>query len=225
MWKLFNKKLKYTIVQAPLIYASWCRLKQSDETFKLTKELTNARLRPEEILWLDVSLLTIALGSSVKELDPTEFKLRKLPTPGIFSKAVKMSSASSPPVFLVPFWAWLSSGDPDSPEVCPYKICKVKVKLKDLQGMDYDAYLGINAIVDNDLFFAQLFFCTWFSKGWSWGGYGFSLICGRSRSGVSGISGPNTWSGSRSVHDKALIHSDLRKEGVVLHIKSLFWHC
>ena len=124
--------------------------------------LTNPRLIPEEILWLDSSRLT-ALASRVREgWLPTEYRLRMLPTPyvsctdGIFSRAARMSSPSSPPVLPL-CWA-TSSGDADSPEVlCPYKnifLCNLKITfvftkfLLSNYGREFKslkmAYFGIN---------------------------------------------------------------------------------
>ena len=86
----------------------------------LKKKLTEFRLSPEAKLWLDSSRLNFwSKDIDGWLLDPTESKLLRLPTPGIFSRAARISSLSSPPV-LPPFTgAEFSTGEPDSPDVCP----------------------------------------------------------------------------------------------------------
>ena len=85
--------------------------------------LTELRLIPEARLWLDSSLLNFWSKEKDGWLDPTEFKLLRLPTPGIFSRAARISSPSTVLSLLSTIfpleWGTVFSGEPDSPDVWP----------------------------------------------------------------------------------------------------------
>ena len=85
--------------------------------------LTELRLIPDARLWLDSSLLNFWSKEKDGWLDPTEFKLLRLPTPGIFSRAARISSPSTVLSLLSTIfpleWGTVFSGEPDSPDVWP----------------------------------------------------------------------------------------------------------